>query len=932
MSARLCLASCFLPLNAETCQWWQRFREDLARQGLDLVLLSATSPHDTTLPVITVPLWLHGYGQAYKVPSSPITLEQPLAQALASRDRSWSKQENHDLAEFYSGLAVCQHVLRTLLKELQPAAVMVWGSSLPQSVVLHQLATQHGIPCWVLERGLLPGTLMFEMAGNGGCTELNWSFTTHQALRAAHTTHRFAAAQEALRRADDAPIPASGPRAEGATPEAIRQKLNPDGRRIIAALLQHDLASGLIPNSFLGSKVHAPGIGSSTDLIRELARVLAQEPDCRVIVKPHPMDQTDYTRWDNGRIRIARDVQVGALMEAADVVVCMTSTTQFEAVLREKPVVLLARSALSGKGIAYETRSSADLLPSVRLALLRDRFEERSARGRRFLDFILGQFLIHLDSSSVQGPSLQDLARFLAENALPIEPNLGLPDRLLAVRDLFGLWEGGDLKAIETAESACQDGPLPATENQSAPAAARILPGVYPLELYRVRTRNAFDEIWAERYAGTIAGQQSQLPSRSEPFTLPGYCVVCGGETRLTTDYLLSRPDAAGRLTPAWRERQVCQCGLNCLQRSSFHLLVDALGLPRDADIYCTEQTSALFRQIRRAFPRSVGSECLGERIPLGGRSPQGTRNEDITRLTFRDGAFDCVFSLNVLEHVPDYQAALSEFARCLRPGGKLLLAAPFHFGKDATVTRASVKPDGSLDHHLPPVYHDDPNHPQGALCFHDFGWDLLECIREAGFNDVAAHIFTAPAYGYIGLQYVLLGTRRPCPRSDRSSRRRDSSPSQSTGDGLAHLKQAAQFLNDGQLLPAAAAARAALRSLPDSIEALQLLAETLQRLQAWEEAGVVLAHLTRRLPDDLSAWKARTDCARNAGHKVLAELVLEEATERHPEWATLLLESSALDLAPDPVSSGVLPEPGTDESASAELLAVGVEGRGHDH
>lgn len=935
MSARLCLASCFLPLNAENCQWWHRLREDLGRQGLDLVLISATPPQDPSLPVITVPLWLHGYGQAYKVPASPVTLEPPLAQALASRDRSWSKQENCDLAEFHSGLAVCQHVLRTLIKELQPAVVLAWGSSLPQSVVLQQLACQHGIPCWILERGLLPRTLMVEMTGNGGCTELNWSFTAQQAHRFANATHRFDAAREAIRKADAK----ADPRAEGATPAAIRRKLNPDGRRIIAALLQHDLASGLIPSSYLGSKIHAPGIGSSTDLIRELARILAQEPDCRLIVKPHPMDPTDYSRWDNGRIRIARDVQLGALMEAADVVVCMTSTTQFEAVLREKPVVLLARSALSGKGIAYETRSPADLLPAVRLALLRDRFEDRMARGRRFLDFVLGQFLIHLDSNDYQGPTLQDLARFLVDNALPIEPNLSLPDRLLAIRDLFSLWEGGDLKAIESAENACEQDQQPAPENEDAPATARILPGVYPLELYRVRTRSAFEEIWTERYAGAIAGQQSQLPSRSEPFSLPGYCVVCGGETQLTTDFMFSRPDPAGRLTPAWRERQICQCGLNCRQRSCFHILVDALGLPRDADIYCTEQTTVLFRHIRRAFPRSVGSEYLADRIPLGAISPDGIRNEDITRLTFRDGAFDCIFSLDVLEHVPDYQAGLSEFARCLKPGGKLLLTAPFHFGKDTTVIRASVKPDGTLEHHLPPVYHGDPINPQGALCFNDFGWDLLDAMREAGFNDVAAHIFTASAYGYIGLQYVLLGTRRPSPRSEKTRRRTQagsampaSKPVPSADNGLTHLRQAAQLLNDGQLHSAAIAARAAHRLLPESVEALQLLADILQRQNAWEEAGAVLVHLTRKLPDDLAAWKARVDCARKAGHHVLTELVVEEAVERHPEWAAALQDpaSRATPATPAPAHVHALPGSGTEEDSSAHLVAV--EGRGHEH
>ena len=42
----------------------------------------------------------------------------------------------------------------------------------------------------------------------------------------------------------------------------------------------------------------------------------------------------------------------------------------------------------------------------------------------------------------------------------------------------------------------------------------------------------------------------------------------------------------------------------------------------------------------------------------------------DATRLPFADGAFDAVIVAEILEHVPDDDAALTEIARVLRPGG----------------------------------------------------------------------------------------------------------------------------------------------------------------------------------------------------------------------------------------------------------------------
>ena len=50
----------------------------------------------------------------------------------------------------------------------------------------------------------------------------------------------------------------------------------------------------------------------------------------------------------------------------------------------------------------------------------------------------------------------------------------------------------------------------------------------------------------------------------------------------------------------------------------------------------------------------------------------------DITDIPVDDESFDALLCTEVLEHVPDAVAALNEFSRVLKPGGILLITAPF--------------------------------------------------------------------------------------------------------------------------------------------------------------------------------------------------------------------------------------------------------------
>ena len=53
----------------------------------------------------------------------------------------------------------------------------------------------------------------------------------------------------------------------------------------------------------------------------------------------------------------------------------------------------------------------------------------------------------------------------------------------------------------------------------------------------------------------------------------------------------------------------------------------------------------------------------------------------DVQNIAHQDATFDTVISCETIEHVPSPQRALSELARVLRPGGRLLLTTPNYLG-----------------------------------------------------------------------------------------------------------------------------------------------------------------------------------------------------------------------------------------------------------
>ncbi|MFT3897965.1 MAG: class I SAM-dependent methyltransferase [Thermomonas sp.] len=243
----------------------------------------------------------------------------------------------------------------------------------------------------------------------------------------------------------------------------------------------------------------------------------------------------------------------------------------------------------------------------------------------------------------------------------------------------------------------------------------------------------------------------------------PGHCITCGSSSGFRIAWTNRRPP------DSLRESLACiNCGSNARQRAATSAMIRELASARRPRIYLTEQASPLFIALHRRYPGLAGSEfqpSLAKRLKLSAwlwrqRVWTWVRHRDATALAFGDASLDAIVCLDVLEHVPDFRAALREFARVLKPGGALLLTVPWYWDRAESREIARIRADGGIEHlQQPPEYHGDPL-GGGVLCFHHFGWDLLEAMRDCGFAEAEALRVSDPGHGLPEAQWVLRARR----------------------------------------------------------------------------------------------------------------------------------------------------------------------------
>lgn len=303
-----------------------------------------------------------------------------------------------------------------------------------------------------------------------------------------------------------------------------------------------------------------------------------------------------------------------------------------------------------------------------------------------------------------------------------------------------------------------------------ADLAINVKRGSYPLSLYsepvRLASRNILLPVGSAKNRkdyvqllesvplkeANLAAKHLVADHNNEEFSVDGFCVPCDREVSFLVDMQSGGIRHAEGWRPNWRERLECPfCRMNNRQRLIATLVKQELSERRGHQVYFMEQVTPIFEWASATFKQHqlVGSEYLGHEYE-GGATIDGIRHEDIENLSFDSAQFDLIVSNDVFEHVPDPAKAFGECARVLKPGGLMLATIPFNSDADVSACRARLN-NGRVEHILPPVFHGNPVSEEGALVFTDFGWDLISCMKDAGFSEVMVDVYVSKEFGHFG-------------------------------------------------------------------------------------------------------------------------------------------------------------------------------------
>jgi GT2 family glycosyltransferase/lipopolysaccharide biosynthesis protein len=416
----VCLLSCFLLQDEKIIHFLNELKTILNKNDFELVVLSLSHQPTLNAPSIILPYLFKDFPNLNPPYDNTIASIDNATEDLVKTDIIFSGQDSKPFEDHYNGFHTCKKILERIIMTLKPSIGFTWGMSHPQARLLSTLLEENKIPVYIFERGLFTDTFMVEPVSVYGQSCLNMT----PAIWTKWAMHEDTGIYNIIKEYYINNKPQKYSQNEYIPPDTLRKSLELEGQKIAVFWGQHDAWSGITPRETRRSNDLSPFFADTETAFRHVSEAIEKIPGVSLIFKPHPHDNNTYCNTAGRSTVITNDINNYSLFELADVFIAMLTTIQFEAVLYEKPIIVMANSQLKSKGIAYEYRDNIKLDELITKALNKFKYGKKLINSKKLVSGLFNDFLYGYDLNVPTRKKVADFGQFILENALQNQNNL----------------------------------------------------------------------------------------------------------------------------------------------------------------------------------------------------------------------------------------------------------------------------------------------------------------------------------------------------------------------------------------------------------------------------------------------------------------------------------------------------------------------------
>jgi len=367
------IVSDFLAFDKGVCTYINNWNKN----GLDAVLLSeaywisdAYAETKMEIPVVKLPAIL-AHNQYLKTTRLPVEKEK--IEYVQRKD--YLDEARQNLRMGYPKMAVnyeyvvcywADKIMNIVLEHWQPKEVILWNAFYAFHKIIREICAEKKIPVKYMEFGNIPGTIQVESIGQMG--ESYPARFPEEFLKIEVSKKELQDAEKLIEELCRNRVNRNI-QPQNNLLENVKKKLV-QNRPVVFYAGQNDNAAGMQPYTENSRKYHSPIFESSDAAAVYLAKLCA-ENEWNFIYKPHPMMMGAFVREQiPENVMVVDNVDINDLIDMADVVVTILSTVSYNALIRNKPVVMLGYTQLKGKGCTYEAFEKEYIIEQIKESLL----------------------------------------------------------------------------------------------------------------------------------------------------------------------------------------------------------------------------------------------------------------------------------------------------------------------------------------------------------------------------------------------------------------------------------------------------------------------------------------------------------------------------------------------------------------------------------